>query len=663
MLEPKPPPLAPVPPASIRDRIPSEDWAACLDAWIASVEFRLRLSESDFESLAPKDGQAVSFLLSYHDSSTTFTGPKASTLRRLCFLLTQRLLLVPNQALEDSLNCRFLAKLCATYNSGSALKSLLRKVWQRHSKFVTADIEKGKSTLIRQLSQRNSEVERDVLATLQSFTQLAFSLPEIGYVLMTGSDYIDTLFEAYQTQKNKTLQDSIVANIYVSLSSLMLLSPPAISLLLDQLFNLKALAKVDVTTLQKGPNLLSDLICSTNLLKRMHRLFSATPQKRAENLVSSLRSYITVCRGLHSAHRQRPPKKDKGKQRQTIEDDVNEFHVHKMSLVTQVQDLFPDLGTGYIVKLLDHYSDDVESAISNLVEDTLPPHLKSLDHSEQLHIAEVMPDIAPRSTPPALPPSFPRKNVFDNDEFDRLDISQSKLHFGRANADLTADDILADRSGHSVNKAAILSALAAFDSDDDERDDTYDIADVGGTVDSMPPGTSVDPDTESGRRTSGGLNEDAEFALFRLYKSDPDAFKRDAATRRSQQRASLRKETGMTDEGIEGWAVMLTRDPKPMLSLPDSPRMARVICHPPPTGNQLRRMEKVETVTAMAPLEDHVVADGDKGEVEGEGVVGVETVVVEAVHEAMLPALPVTTIRHLLGDGRMPTGPTSKKDG
>jgi activating signal cointegrator complex subunit 2 len=152
----------------------------------------------------------------------------------------------------------------------------------------------------------------------------------------------------------------------------------------------------------------------------------------------------------------------------------------------------------------------------------------------------------PHSTPPLLPS---RKNIFDNDDFDQLAIDSSKLHIGRKNAKLTADAVLADRTT-APNKAAILSALAAFDSDDDERDDTYDIEDVGGTVDGT---TSFQDDSNIDKN---------EELLFTTYRTDHAVFGRDAATRRGQARAKLRLETGMADEGIEGWALMLGRDPR-----------------------------------------------------------------------------------------------------
>lgn len=152
-----------------------------------------------------------------------------------------------------------------------------------------------------------------------------------------------------------------------------------------------------------------------------------------------------------------------------------------------------------------------------------------------------------------------RRNVFDDDEFDQLAVDASRLHFGRRNPEKTADDVLQDRSG-APNKAAILSALAVFDADDDERDDTYDVEDVGGTVDSATPGNNPE---EANAETRDAQDE----PLFKALKVSPGIFDRDAATRRGSQRIALRVETGMSDEAIEGWALMLSRDPGRMRRL------------------------------------------------------------------------------------------------
>lgn len=142
-----------------------------------------------------------------------------------------------------------------------------------------------------------------------------------------------------------------------------------------------------------------------------------------------------------------------------------------------------------------------------------------------------------------------RRNKFDNDEFDRLAIDASRLHIGRKNDSMTADHILSDRSA-APKKSAILSALAAFDSDDDERDDTYDVEDVGGTIDA------------GGDEANADLGSKHEETLFKAYSTAPEIFGRDSDTRRGKYRADLKRDTGMTDEAIEGWALMVGRDPK-----------------------------------------------------------------------------------------------------
>jgi activating signal cointegrator complex subunit 2 len=399
---------------------------------------------------------------------------------------------------------------------------------------------------------------------------------------MAGSDFIDTLSDAYQSEKRVDFRKVLVANVYVGLTSLLKGVKPNLSLLLDQLFSLKASAGVGTPTAKREPTILSDLICSSDLLARLERYLIVNPQKRGEDLLSSLRSYRNESKAFHHRYQKQRKKTDKGKGRVSDLPTVENMHVHKMSLVTQVQDLFPDLGSGYIVRLLDHYGDNPETVVAHLLDGSLPPELQELDQSEQLPVSQTTPrhdPLPPRPTPPEIPsppaPAPARKNVFDNDvdlaELARSadQASQGKLRFGRAE-DLTADAILADRSQHAVNKAAIMSALAAFDSDDDEHDDTYDVADVGGTVDAVTAVTDAEADADIRNRRA----EDLDMTLFQAYKANPALFARDSATRRSQPRASLKRETGMTDEAIEGWGVMLARDPKRLAKLEDRFAMA-----------------------------------------------------------------------------------------
>ncbi|KAI7137691.1 hypothetical protein KC352_g30301, partial [Hortaea werneckii] len=87
------------------------------------------------------------------------------------------------------------------------------------------------------------------------------------------------------------------------------------------------------------------------------------------------------------------------------------------------------------------------------------------------------------------------------------------------------------------------------------RDDTYDVEDVGGTID------VAHPDGEPGP-SAKITGEQNELALFNAYKASPELFGRTFDVRRGQARMALKSETGMTDEAIEGWAIMLQRDPR-----------------------------------------------------------------------------------------------------
>jgi activating signal cointegrator complex subunit 2 len=440
-----------------------------------------------------------------------------------------------------------------------------------HHEKISSSIEKAKSLVIKQLSMAGKTAALGVLSDIRRLTILASVLPNCGQVLMAGSDYLDSLYEAYQAKDTREeLRKILVANIYVGLVSLLKETTINLSLLLDQLFSLKASAGVGTPGMKNEATLLSDLVCSTDLLQRLENHLIIHPQKRGQDLLASLRVYQMETSPFHHRY-QRRKRVDKGKGPSTGPVVPDELHAHKMSLVSQVQDLFPDLGSAFVVRLLDTYGDNPEAVIAHLLDDSLPPELQSLDRTEQLPPAAEPSHIhlEPRSTPPFIPsprtaPVPSRRNVFDDDvDIAELSLSgdaEGKLRFGRANPELTADEVLADRSKHAINKAAILSALATFDSDDDERDDTYDVADVGGTVDSATTGTDAEADAIA--RTQRAAAEQIDLNLLRAYKSNPAIFSRDSTTRRSQPRTLLKQETNMTDEAIEGWAVMLLRDPK-----------------------------------------------------------------------------------------------------
>ncbi len=158
--------------------------------------------------------------------------------------------------------------------------------------------------------------------------------------------------------------------------------------------------------------------------------------------------------------------------------------------------------------------------MAHLLDGSLPPHLQEADRGEALSTAEPPRDLAPRSTPPQVPS---RRNVFDDDELDRLDMDVSSSISASA-----APIVLRMMSWLTVPRLRIRRRSSLrwplSSSDDDERDDTYDAEDVGGTVDAA----------------AEDLIEGSEEALFRAFKANPKVFERDQATRKAAERARLK---------------------------------------------------------------------------------------------------------------------------
>lgn len=523
-----------------------EEWQICLDSWLLLAQNHLLMSAKVFSLKVTKNSSLVQFLISYAKNSSEATNAKENDLRRKCFLLIHRALSEMKPTSQSLLEWAFLADLSRVYAKSSVLPKLLVDIWRQEALDERPSMRTHKANLILELEQNlTSGDSEELLALVVALLRTCY---HYGKFLMLGADLIDALSTAYQTSKAKIPKHKIVVVTYFCLLSLMEPGQPRTSTLLDHMYGLKATSSDD--------SLLKAVVGSTPLLQKIRTRIAGPEATRAKSLIESLKAFEKSPEGRPKKPVRR--KIDKGKRKDRDRDghdSTGGIHVHKLSLVAQVQDLFPDLGSAFVIKLLDEYDDDTEQATAHLLDDTLPQHLNASDRTETLpegtppQTHDLAPGLEPRSTPP-LPPI--RRNIHDDDSFDRLAIDASRLARGRRNADLTADHLLS-APRPSGQKAAILAALAAFDSDDDERDDTYDVGDVGGTVDA----TADDDDDAGGRR-----EEAHEEALFHAYRTSPEAFRRDADARRGEHRAALKSETGMTDEAIEGWGIMAGRDPR-----------------------------------------------------------------------------------------------------
>ncbi|KAI1089280.1 hypothetical protein F5B19DRAFT_383033 [Rostrohypoxylon terebratum] len=548
------PPFAPFPEAPWRDHIVPDEWEACLSNWVALAEAHLSLSGDQFAIVSSNDESLSSFLVSFmretaSNSAVLGTSQSAQLLIRQSFLIMARLLRTPSPP-PLLLQWETLSDFCHLY-SKKKTSNLIRQVSQ--SIQVTTSLYALKKALIISLDAGLKGDPRTLEFRLKRLNHLIHASPDIAALFLAGSDFLDGLISCYKIM-NPPLRKAIVTTSYLCLVGLTEGDSPKLSMLTDQLYSLKAAADAHKAgPLNVNDSMVAELVTVTPILKQVQRRLeeSGSNSTRGKSVIAGLEGFRKPGGNIR-------PKKlikrkiDKGKGIMTEEDEVpGEMRMHRMSQISQIQDLFPDLGSGFISKLLDEFGDDTEQVVAHLLEDDLPPHLATVDRTKELspeRSRRKSRDIAPRPTPPQAPI---RHNVYDDDEFDKLEVDLSNIHFGKRNPNKSAEDILNDRSS-APNKAAILSALSAFDVDDDERDDTYDVADAGLVVEDGNPEELKDANEE---------------ALFRAYQSDPKAFDRDAATRRGQPRIRLKQQTGMTDEAIEGWALMLARTPHQMRQL------------------------------------------------------------------------------------------------
>lgn len=369
-----------------------DEWTACLDAWIMLAEAHLSLPPPDFARLSAHDESVAKFLLSYMveasrspDLDSQGDSFRLKKLRKVTFFLSGRILGADSPP-REILTCGFLADFSKVYGKGLA-RRVIAEVWVKHSAPLEASLTKCKNTLISQLEAGLKRKPTDLEVQLKRLNHLLHVSPETDAFFMVGSDFLDGLVSCY-TIMNPPLRKAIISCSYLCLIGLVEASPPKTSLLTDQLYALKAAAEAHKT----GPtnaedSMVAELVTVTPILKQL--------QQRGENgtaLPSRAKAAMVLLEGFSKAggrpKRLIKRKINKGKSKATNDEYghgvVGEVHIHRMSLISQVQDLFPDLGSGFVMKLLDEYNEDVEQVISHLLEDSLPAHLQEVDRTESL---------------------------------------------------------------------------------------------------------------------------------------------------------------------------------------------------------------------------------------------------------------------------------------
>lgn len=377
------------PTAIWRKHLVPEEWEACLDAWLALANAHLSLSNPDFIRISTKDESLATFLTSHANevssSSDQPDSEKSKSLKKKSYLLTLRLLDGENIH-PDLLKWNFTTNVARIYNrvNGSKLISI---AWKKHSSETEASLSNLKNALIRNL---DAGLKGDLISTeaqLKRLNHLLHISPETAAFFMAGSDFLDSLVSCFKLM-NPPLRKAILSTTYLCLVGLTEGEKPAVSTLIDQLYSLKSAAEAH----KAGPtnandSLAANLVSQTPVLKQLQLKLGKSEQTRAKAVIAELESYKIPGVVMRPPQRLLKKRSEKGKGK-AMENGIGggneQIHVHRISLITQVQDLFPDLGSGFVVKLLDEYGDNVEIVISHLLEDSLPAHLEGADRSEDL---------------------------------------------------------------------------------------------------------------------------------------------------------------------------------------------------------------------------------------------------------------------------------------
>jgi len=388
------PPFAPFPSSAWKDKlIPPTEWTACLEAWVSLAEAHLSLPDTEFASKSLKDESLPAFLSTFvrevasSTSASLGSTPLAETLTKLCWILTARCLQSASTP-GSLLQWEFLSHLARVYGK-KRTSGLLMSLSPRSNETVEHSLAGLKKFLIKNLDEGLHGDLPSLEDRLNTVNYLLNASPQAASFLLAGSDFLDGLIGCYRIM-NPPLRKTIITTGYLCLLGLTEGDSPKLSMLNDQLYSLKAAADAHKAgPLNANDSLAAELVSATPLLQQVqHRLeVSGSLTNRMKTVLKDLQAYKKPGVSMKPS-RQVKRKVDKGKGVAVDHpgDAEHQIHIHRMSRISQVQDLFPELGSGFVSKLLDEYKEDTEQVIAHLLEGSLPPHLENVDRSEELYV-------------------------------------------------------------------------------------------------------------------------------------------------------------------------------------------------------------------------------------------------------------------------------------
>lgn len=504
-----------VPSKNIRYALNDQQWKACLESWTELLSVALRLSDDEFRDAI--DPSVPVFLHSYvHERNLELSDELSDDSRRLAVAvpLARNVLLIVSRlftnrcAPESMINIQFLADFTTIYSkrNRSATRQAIDAVLESHS----STIEDETSDL-------------DIQFRISSILDLTMSSSYGTYLMRTR--YAQAINRAYSIDRRKQ-------NEFWKLAFLLATHEDATLKFLDALFNVNGEIGQLGHDLLASPAFVVQLQDSTRnrpeLASLVERLMSQYQQERfASDSTLNATEGEELDGGFDYS------------QSETAE---------LLSKISQIRDLFPDLGEGFVEACLRAYDMDTEATTMHLLEDDLPPHLQELDRAESRAPTPMMTHQPRRDVPDVLEaPSIARLNIYDKDDFDRLQFTKDQVYQGRRMS-TSADSLLKKQVSTDI-KQKVLSL--AYDPNDDELDDTYEQFEGAAIVD-------IQNNDELGEASKADVPS-FDNLLFATFETDPGVFDRGA--RKAPARQDLRARTNLSDEQIEGWKAMLDREP------------------------------------------------------------------------------------------------------
>lgn len=385
------PPLAAFPSGTWRQHLKGDEWNGLLVAWTALCQAYAGLQDDELKRRLAKDESITTFLTSFMEQTATdgtaILEEHAVSLMRAVFQLTARVIGLKPPA--ELLTFDFIANVSRLYPK-RITAPLLARLFSRED--ASLKIETSLSALKKLLIPHlDSGIRGDLKLVEQRLTRLNPLLHASPYAcsfFLAGSDFLDSLIAGFKVM-NPPLRKVIVTTLYLCLIGLVEAEPsPRWAMLSDQLYALRLAADTHKAgPLNVNDSLVPELVTSTPILRVLLR-----KAETSEASTDNLKKRITALESFKKGPMVRPKrlikrKVDKGKGKASHEEADAEMHIHKMSKITQVQDVLGDLnlGAGFIAKCLDEYDDDVAQVIDRLLGDSLPAHLAQADRQESLY--------------------------------------------------------------------------------------------------------------------------------------------------------------------------------------------------------------------------------------------------------------------------------------